>query len=260
MSRRWVERSAVALANTSALFLVLEVIGAIVVAVGVSIVADAIAVPTCRWCSQNAFDETMRRLVIADDRLAAATLSHQLSIIFLPLLTVVGTAVPALFTDRRRGALQNFVLILAAFILTTGITSPIKALTSRERPGFVHGMATEAASYPTERFASFFSGDTAWAFCFAAAGAAIAHLRGYRVARPIAIVGGLAAAATALLRMRADMHWATDVLTGATVGTLIGGGLPFLLHPRAARSESTAVVLPIPQPAAAPVAEDSRAA
>src|SRR5262249_10240808 len=47
----------------------------------------------------------------------------------------------------------------------------------------------------------------------------------------ITCVSSYAAAASAgLLRIVGDMHYATDVITGAVVGTAVGLGLPFLLH------------------------------
>jgi membrane-associated phospholipid phosphatase len=47
-------------------------------------------------------------------------------------------------------------------------------------------------------------------------------------------VGAAGAFAVAVLRMRADMHWATDVTMGAIVGTAIGAGIPLVFHRRAA--------------------------
>jgi membrane-associated phospholipid phosphatase len=63
---------------------------------------------------------------------------------------------------------------------------------------------------------------------------------GYRHARAIAVVGLLGALAVAFLRIRADMHWATDTIVGALVGSMIGGGIAMLLHPRAAKASPLA--------------------
>jgi membrane-associated phospholipid phosphatase len=221
------------LKRTSALFLSLEVVGAIAVFIGLDAVAGQLASSACRWCSQNAFDEGIRRLVVADDRLWAGVMTHRLSLGLLPLVAILGTAIPALLSPRRRAAVQDFAIILSVFIVTTAIPGPVKTLASRERPGFVHGMLTEGSPHEYERLASFFSGDTAWAFAFASVGATLAYLRGYRHARALAIVGAVGAVATGLLRIRADMHWATDVICGALVGTLVGMLVPSLLHGRA---------------------------
>jgi membrane-associated phospholipid phosphatase len=123
-------------------------------------------------------------------------------------------------------------MTITAVMMTLAIVDPVKGLTARERPGFAHGMVTEAASYPSERFLSFFSGDTALAFAFGACATMIAYLRGYRSANVIALASGVGAFIAGILRIRADMHWATDVMTGGFVGTLVGAGLPYLLHPR----------------------------
>ena len=41
-----------------------------------------------------------------------------------------------------------------------------------------------------------------------------------------------AAGSTGLLRILSDNHYATDVASGAAVGTIVGLGLPWLLHYR----------------------------
>ena len=223
------------LRRTSALALGAELIGVIATFVAFS-TATGDAATTCGWCESNAFDEAVRRLLVASDPRAVATASHALSLGAAPLLALGATTIPAITSPRRWHAAQNAAVIVNAFLLTTGIADGVKKLTDRERPGFHHGRAAllEAAHAPLERNLSFFSGDTAWAFTFAAAAWALSTRRGYRLARPVAVAGFIAAAAVAVLRVAADMHWATDVMTGALVGTLVGLGLPALVHPREA--------------------------
>jgi membrane-associated phospholipid phosphatase len=56
-------------------------------------------------------------------------------------------------------------------------------------------------------------------------------MRGYRSAPYVTVAGAAFAGATGLLRSAADVHWPSDVITGALVGTGLGVALPLLLHP-----------------------------
>src|SRR5262249_181041 len=96
-----------ALARTSAGFLVFEIFAAIAVFAALDALAGTFAASGCRWCTQNAFDEGVRKLIVADDRLWAGVMTHRLSLGFLPLLAILGTGVPALLSPRRRAALQD---------------------------------------------------------------------------------------------------------------------------------------------------------
>ncbi len=224
-----------ALRRTSALALGAEFFGVIGAFVAFSVAAGDPAT-ACGWCDTNAFDEAVRRALVADDPSFAARLSHVLSLGVAPTLAFGSLTLPALRASKPRHAAQNAMMVLSAFLLTTGMADGVKKLADRERPGFHHGRAAlvEAAHAPIERFLSFFSGDTAWAFVFAAAALSIASRRGYRSARPVAVASFAVAFAVALLRVVADMHWATDVTAGALAGTAVGLGLPWLLHAREA--------------------------
>jgi membrane-associated phospholipid phosphatase len=199
-------------------------------------VATGDPLETCRWCTSNEFDETIRKWLVADDARTAGLLSHVFSIGILPALAIGATVVPGALTRARRhfGA-QDFAILIVAFLMTTAVTDGVKKLAERERPGFHHERALllEAAQHPLERNLSFFSGDTAWAFAFAACAFTLARLRGYRTERWIGIAGFVCATIAGILRIVADMHWASDVIVGAIVGTTIGVVLPTLIHPRA---------------------------
>lgn len=222
-----------ALRRTAALFLAAELVFVVGVFVALSVAAGDPAT-ACGWCETNRFDVAARALLVRRDPRDAAVASHVLSIIVAPLLAFGAVVVPAIAGRRHRHALQDSAIVLNAFLLVTGLADGVKKLTDRQRPGFLYGRASEieADSAPIERFLSFFSGDTAWAFVLAAAAATLAHLRGYAFARRLALIGAALGVVTALLRVAADMHWATDVLAGAVVGTAVGVGLPWLLHPR----------------------------
>jgi membrane-associated phospholipid phosphatase len=160
-----------------------------------------------------------------------------------PALVVGGLMVPALSEGQGSYALQDALILLNTFVLVTGLADGTKKLADRERPAVHYGRqaATEAAGQPLEAFLSFFSGDTAWAFSLAAAGTTLAALRGYESTPYIAVGGGLLALTTGVLRVGADMHWATDVITGAMVGTAVGILVPWLLHGRKTSAVVTAL-------------------
>jgi membrane-associated phospholipid phosphatase len=60
--------------------------------------------------------------------------------------------------------------------------------------------------------------------------------------------GGLALAAfTGYLRMGAEQHYLTDVLTGAAVGSLVGWAVPYLFHrPRNSGAPQPGALMPAP--------------
>ena len=203
---------------------------------------------TCRWCDPGAFDRGAREALAAANPRPPALLSHVLSIGIAPALAFTLTAVPAVRAGRGRYALEDAVIVIDAFVLATALADFTKKTADRERPAFHHGReaATEFAGHPGERNRSFFSGDTAWAFSFVASGTTLARLRGYGTARWIAGAGAAVATGAGLLRIVADVHWATDVMAGAAAGTLVGTGLPLLLHRRAGAPGTAARLVPLP--------------
>jgi membrane-associated phospholipid phosphatase len=71
-------------------------------------------------------------------------------------------------------------------------------------------------------------------------------MRGYRWAPVIYVAGGLIGAATAYLRIAADQHYLTDVVTGAVLGSAVGAGVPYLFHrPREGKSTTSFAVTPM---------------
>lgn len=123
-----------------------------------------------------------------------------------------------------------------AMAITAAIHGIVNTTVGRERPyGRTCGGETPSTTFDCDgpgRFRSFFSGHAALSFT----GASLIcshHLRfslfgggGAEVAT--CLVAYAAAATTATFRVMADMHYATDVLTGAAVGTLVGLLVPAL--------------------------------
>jgi len=215
--------------------------------IGSRVLLDA---PTrCTACGTNELDLGVRDALRLEEPGALPALSHVTSLAILPLGGFLALFVPAAEADRLEFAGQDAWLMLNGFLLTSAFTDATKKLVGRERPAFWagNGDETEFADTPSARYRSFFSGDTAWAFNFAATATTLAYLRGYEIAPYLA--GGSAAFATsvAYIRVAADLHWTTDVLAGAAVGTGIGVLVPLLGHPRALEQRSLSLApLPIP--------------
>jgi membrane-associated phospholipid phosphatase len=198
----------------------------------------------CGWCETNAFDRSMRRALLMEQSRPAGIASDVVSLGVSPALALAGVILPAFAHDQDHHALQDSVILLNTFILTTGITEGTKTLADRQRPAFYYGRAGETvfSDNAAEQFLSFYSGHTARAFGFASSAATLAYLRGYWTAPYIAVGGGALALGTGLLRIAGDAHWASDVLVGAVAGGALGFAVPFLLHSRRTSRGSIAVL------------------
>jgi membrane-associated phospholipid phosphatase len=231
------------LSNTSWTFLALESGTTGLLALTPSLLFDT---PTrCKWCEPTAFDESVRNTLVAGEPKWVGYVSHGVSLGAVPLLAIGGSVFEAREAGHGEYALQDAWIITNAFLVTTAIGNTVKKNVARRRPAFTHdvGDRTEAVDFPDQQFLSFFSLDTAWAFSIAASGTTLAYLRGYESA-PVVLAGGAVLATLAgVMRISADMHWATDVATGALVGTAVGVGLPLLMH-RQAHSELETQVSP----------------
>jgi membrane-associated phospholipid phosphatase len=234
------------LANDDPTFLAVEVAGSAAVAVTL-ILAGGSAPTECRWCGTNSLDVSVRNAIYLDDSKAAGVASHVVSLGAAPLLALGAVVLPALGSEHPSYAIADSVKILNAFLLTEGFAEFAKHVSARERPAFYFGREgeTEFASVPTDRYKSFFSGDTAWAFAITASSATVAYERGYWTAPYAAVGGAVLGVATGTLRMAADVHWLTDVLTGAAVGTGVGIAMPLLLHPRKDTDAPQVTVVPV---------------
>ena len=166
----------------------------------------------------------------------AGLVSHVFTIGLTPAAAFTGSILGAVQAKHGGYAASDAAIIVNAFMLSTGFNSIAKVSGKRQRPAFYYDRQhlTEAAHHPDEEFISFYSGDTTWAFTLAATGTTLAYLRGYKHARWVAVSTGSLAFIGSFLRMSADMHWMTDVLVGAGVGTAVGVGLPLALHRREA--------------------------
>lgn len=196
----------------------------------------------CSWCRPPAFDEVLARPVAFSERRVAAQMSDVLSFTVVPTVILSALIVPPLTTPEPDVHLfQNLQITGAVVALDAAITRAVKNWSGRRRPAFFYARTahTEYATHSRQGNVSFFSGHTSVAFAAAAAAATLSFQRGYRSAPYVTVAGAGLAAGAGLLRIAADVHWASDVLTGALVGTGLGVALPLLLHPRVSSARSS---------------------
>lgn len=184
----------------------------------------------CRWCAANPLDDAARGA-----RWSRPAVANTLSNVLLGVTPAwsLGSLAAVGPRDGWRGEhWTNGLIVLESVFTAMLVNQVVKLEVGRARPD-VHnccaarcGAGLRCAQKSFEDNLSFFSGHATWSFAYAAASGTVASLRGYRGA-PLVWGGGLAfAAATGYLRMAADRHYLTDVLTGAVVGTLVGALLP----------------------------------
>jgi len=177
----------------------------------------------CRVCTSNALDEAASAALRWSRPKLADTLSN-VGLALTPAWALGALAAAGASRGDRRAMGFDTLLVVESTSVAMALNQIIKFEVARERPDIHHGRARGGV----EDNVSFFSGHTTWGFASAVSAGTVASLRGYPAA-PAVWAGGLAfAATTGYLRMGADRHWLTDVLTGAVVGTVVGAVLPRL--------------------------------
>jgi membrane-associated phospholipid phosphatase len=209
-------------------------------------------VKSCRWCDRNpdgsdalnSVDAAARKALRWDATQTADVLSSVFSYVLAPL---AGIGVGAMVTahDQRLAEMPEDMLIVAesAFI-AIALDQFAKIAFARERPDVHARTARERARLHTAADnLSFFSGHTTLAFALATSAGTIASMRGYRLAPVMWATGLSLATVSGWLRIAADRHYLTDVLTGAAFGAAIGFVVPYLHRERPARFQMSAVPL-----------------
>lgn len=207
--------------------------------VGFELLTPWLAPSSCRWCDRhddgtealNGFDESVRSGLAWSDTQTADTLSTVFSYVLAP---AAGFGVGALVTwhDDRLAELPADTLVVAeAAVIAMNLSQLSKLIFARERPD-VHARspAERAAQRDHGDNVSFFSGHTTTAFALATSAGTVASMRGHRLAPLMWAAGLTLASAGGYLRIAADRHYATDVLTAALVGSAVGVAVPLFVH------------------------------
>lgn len=192
----------------------------------------------CRWCDRNSdgsdglngFDRSVRSALKWKNTSLAGTASTIFSFGLAPL---AGLGIGALITKRdgRVDELPVDLLVVAesAFV-ALDLNEISKFSFARQRPDAHYRNPASKTPASADDNVSFFSGHTTLAFALATSAGTVGSLRHYRLAAVMWAVGLVFATTGGYLRIAADRHYATDVITGALVGAGAGFGVPYLFH------------------------------
>jgi membrane-associated phospholipid phosphatase len=188
---------------------------------------DEISPDHCRWCGGNTIDDNVREAFLWDNTRLAGQLSNLTGYAAAPLaatglLIAASSGVP----DRWTRIIDDAIPVFEAVIATQLVTQAVKISVARQRPFVRFGGDTVPAS--PENNLSFFSGHSSLTFSIAVAAGTVAERRGYKLAPVIWVTGLALAGTTAYLRIAADRHYLTDVMTGGAVGAAFGFLFPRL--------------------------------
>jgi membrane-associated phospholipid phosphatase len=183
------------------------------------------------WRKTDGLDRSIRNALVWKDPGQAAKISYGT----FGLTVATGFGLSGLSASSHGGWSElgvDALLITEAMALDGAVNQAVKFAARRARPLTLEAMpaAHDPTQKPNDFNLSFYSEHTSLSFALAGSAGMIAHLRGYRWAPAIWIATAALGATTAYLRIAADEHWFTDVLTGAALGTAIGAGVPYLFH------------------------------
>lgn len=192
------------------------------------------------WVRTSTLDETVRDGLRLEREVGRQRI-RDASDVFLSLTVAWPLLFDALaaalwYHESPRVARELALMAVETQFVSATIQSFANMISSRQRP-YVQDCGTEVDPDDRDctsrvRYRSFFSGHTSQAFAGAAT-TCMYHARvplyggGTTEAMPCIAMMTLAAA-TGLFRIMGDMHWITDVVTGAVMGTAVGLIVPAL--------------------------------
>ena len=193
---------------------------------------------------RSSFDESARqalRLGTPKARDQARDMSDLLLTVSITYPFFIDALTAAYWKRKSRDVAQQMTAMdIEALALNAFLSSMISNVVGSERPYGrlcpVNPAIQNLDCFTNGRHRSFFSGHSS--VSFTSAGLVCSHhlhfkLFGGGAADAIACATSLVAAGTvASLRVMADQHYLSDVLTGSAIGAAVGFGLPWLLHYR----------------------------
>lgn len=201
-----------------------------------------IAPATCHWCEPPAGDLAIKNAWRWQNTKPADTASYVTGFALAPIAAL---GLDAASVYARGGSFREWgedaTVIVESIVVAANLNQLVKFLVGRERP-FVHDLAASDklnTKSPGDNNLSFYSGHTMLGFVSAVSAGTVASLKGYRAAPLIWGTGLTFAVATGYLRIAADKHYFSDVLTGAIMGSAAGFLVPWLHRPKSGTAQVT---------------------
>ncbi len=201
---------------------------------------DTLVPERCRWCEPPGFDRAARNAVVWNNSDRANTLSNFNAYLVSPIVGF-GLLIASDHDASATRLIDDLLPILETVAFTQLAMQFAKLAVLRQRP-YAHFDTTNAA-FNSDDNLSFPSGHSSLGFAITTSAGLVAHWRGYKTEPYIWALGITLSLTTEYLRMAADKHYLSDVLTGGLVG--VGAGL---LVPRLMRRDL--VIVPISNGAA----------
>lgn len=190
-----------------------------------------------RWTRASAGDLALRDALTWR---SPATARHLSDVFAVGVVPIFGLSLTLADVGRSRQwrVLHEDLLVVAEAVTVAGmLTQALKLSTARGRPytyevydGSSSADVDHLLVYEADAFLSFPSAHASVAFAFASSFATVATLRQRKLAPYLWGLGMPLAGFASYLRVAAHRHWFSDVVIGSTLGSVVGAGLPILLH------------------------------
>ncbi len=188
---------------------------------------NTLAASSCRWCNPPAFDRDVRNDLVWRNTGLADTLGSINTYVVAPIVGF--TLLIVADKDASTSRLIDDTLPVAESIAVAEVaTQIIKFSVGRQRP-YAH-FGDPNAPKTNDDNTSFTSGHSALGFSITASAGLLCHWRGYWTEPYVWASGIVLSLSTEYLRMGADKHYLSDVLTGGLVGIASGLLVPRLMR------------------------------
>jgi PAP2 superfamily protein len=154
----------------------------------------------------------------------------------------LGAGAGAYDHDTTAHLAENSTIVLETLMTAMSMNQLTKFFAGRQRPCAHFGLDKDRPCFSdgSDNNLSSFSGHASFTTTLAVANGMVATMRHYRLAPLVWASGATIAVTTSYLRLAADKHYLSDVVTGSVIGVAVGFFIPYLFHgPRAEIATST---------------------